>query len=90
MGSIQKSYKVILERKAEKELKKLPKADYQKLRTAIDKLSQDPRGHNTIKLTDFENEYRCRVGNYRILFTIEDKILTVYVIEIINRKDAYR
>ena len=90
MESIRKNYKLILERKVEKQLKSLPKSDYLKVRTALDKLSENPRGYNTIKLTDSDNEYRFRVGNFHILYTIEDKILTVYVFEIVNRKDAYK
>jgi mRNA interferase RelE/StbE len=90
MESTRKSYKIVLERKVEKQLKSLHKADYLRVRTAIDKLSINPRGHNTIKLTDSDNEYRFRIGNFRILYTIEDRILTIYVFEIVNRKDAYR
>ena len=90
MESPQKSYKVVLERKAEKQLKSLPKTDYIKVRTAIDKIAKNPRNHNAIKLTDSDNEYRFRVGNYRILYTIEDQILHVFVFEIVNRKNAYR
>ena len=90
MESTRKSYKIILEHKAEKQLKDLSKADYLKVRIAFDKLSTDPRGHNTIKLTDSDNEYRFRVGNFRILYTIADRILTVYIFEVVNRKDAYR
>ena len=90
MESTRKPYKVVLERKAEKQLKSLSKIDYLKVRNAIDKIAQNPRSHNSIKLTDSDNEYRFRIGNFRILYTIEDRILRVYVFEIINRKDAYR
>ncbi len=90
MESTPKGYTVVLERKVEKQLKSLPKADYLKVRTAIDKLAENPRRHNAIKLTDSDNEYRFRVGSFRILYTIEDRILQVYIIEIVNRRDAYR
>lgn len=90
MKSLPKRYTVILERKAEKQLKHLSKIDYSKVRDAIDKLAENPRNHNTIKLTDTQNEYRYRVGDIRMLFTIEDSILIVYIFEILNHKEAYR
>ena len=90
MESTQKSYKVILEQKAEKQLKSLSKIDYRKVKNAIEKIAQNPRNHNAIKLTDSDNEYRFRVGDIRILYTIEDRVLHVYVFKIGNRKDAYR
>ncbi|MCD6010375.1 MAG: type toxin-antitoxin system mRNA interferase toxin, RelE/StbE family [Flavipsychrobacter sp.] len=90
MESTRKSYKIVIERKAEKQLKSLSKNDYLKIRVAIDKLAENPRGHNSIKLTDTENEYRMRVGDFRVLYTIEDHVLHIYVFEVVNRKDAYR
>jgi len=68
----------------------LSKTDYIKVSKGIEKIALHPRNHNAIKLTDTDNEYRFRVGDFRILYTIEDRILHVYVFEIINRKDAYR
>lgn len=90
MASTHKSYRVVIERKAEKQLKSLSKADYIRVSATIDKIAQNPRSHNSIKLTDSDNEYRYRVGNFRILYTIEDHVLHVYVFEILNRRDAYK
>ncbi len=90
MASVQRTYRVILERKAEKQLRDLTKADFQRVSNAIEKIAQNPRGHNSIKLTDSQNEYRYRAGNLRILYTIEDKVLHVYIFEIVDRRDAYK
>lgn len=90
MASSKKRYKVVVERRAEKQLKSFPKADYIRISAAIDRLAEDPRGHQCIKLTDSDNEYRMRIGNFRILYTIEDSILHVYVFEVVNRRDAYK
>lgn len=90
MESIRKTYKVILDRKVEKQVKTLSKRDFAKVRTALETLSEFPRGQKSIKLTDMENQYRLRVGDFRILYTIEDRILHVYVFDILNRKDAYQ
>ena len=83
-------YKVEISKKALKQLKDLPASQYDKVRRGIYALADNPRGHNSIKLADTENEYRLRVGNYRILYTIEDKILYIFVFEVADRKDAYR
>lgn len=42
------------------------------------------------KLSGFENQYRCRVGNYRILYEVNKKEIVIYIIEILPRKDAYK
>lgn len=84
------NYKIIIEKKAEKEAKIIPHND----RTAIDKkillLSSNPRPRNSKKLTEKEG-YRIRVGNYRILYTVDDEAGTVVIYRIkIKGKGAYR
>jgi len=82
-------YKVELSKKALKQLKELPSSQYTKVRDAVYALADNPRGHNSIKLTDTVNQYRLRIGNYRVLYTIEDNILYIYVFEVTDRKNAY-
>lgn len=84
------TYKIIIERKAQKEADKIP-TNY---RLAIDKtitsLAFNPRPHGSKKLTEKEG-YRIRVGNYRILYTIDDgtKIVVIYRIKI-KGKSIYK
>ncbi|MCB9327365.1 MAG: type II toxin-antitoxin system RelE/ParE family toxin [Lewinellaceae bacterium] len=52
-------------------------------------LKANPRPDGCVKLTGSTNEFRIRVANYRVLYTVEDKILLVQVIRIRNRKDVY-
>lgn len=72
---------VIIERKAGKEAEKIPV----KFRTAIDKailsLASNPRPANSKKITEKEG-YRVRIGDYRVLYTIDDKAKTVVVYRI--------
>jgi len=82
-------YRIEVKRSAEKELRKLPKADVIRILTQIEALADDPRPNGSIKLTNQEN-YRVRVGKYRVLYSIEDDILTVYVVKVGHRKDVYR
>jgi mRNA interferase RelE/StbE len=83
-------YQIIVERKAEKEADKIPV----KYRQAIDKeilaLASNPRPEGSKKLTEKEG-YRFRIGNYRILYTIDDsaKVIVVYRIKI-KGKSTYR
>jgi len=77
------NYTIVIENRAKKEAENIPR----KFRDSIDKTIQslrlDPRPKNAIKLTD-KNGYRVRVGNYRILYSIDDeaKIVAVYRIKI--------
>ena len=59
---------------------------------AIEALSTNPRppGHKKLKGSKFENLYRIRVGDWRILYAIEDDRLLVIILEVIRRDHAYR
>ena len=82
-------YTVIVKKKALKELDAVPKKYYTALRDAIDGLAENPRPAGCKKLIGSDNDYRIRVGTYRILYTIEDNILTITVVKVAHRKDAY-
>jgi len=83
-------YTVIIKKTAQKQILKLPKIYYDKVKTAILELEENPRPHGCIKLTDSENIYRIRVGIYRIVYSIEDEKLIVYIFDVDHRKDVYR
>ena len=83
-------YEIRILKSAVKELAKLPKKEALKVTSRLNKLRKDPRPKGCVKLKSSKNEYRIRSGNYRILYTIEDDILIVYVIKIGNRKDVYK
>ena len=73
-----------------KELKRIPIEQKSRIHSAILKLSEQPRKHGVRKLIQREDIYRFRVGNYRILFQIDDKELLISVLEIKHRKEVYR
>ena len=83
------NYQIIFEAAAAKQLKKLSKPVQQTLRPLIDSLSTNPRPSGCKKLKGRQGEYRIRSGNYRIIYSIEDKALIVRVIKIGHRKSAY-
>lgn len=82
-------YTIIIKRKAEKELLGLQRDDVIKIREVINRLAESPRPHGCKKLSGSLNEYRLRVGDYRILYTINDTIITIYIFKIAHRKEVY-
>ncbi len=83
-------YKIVIERKAEKEAEKIPIKNRPAIDKAILSLVSNPRPHGSKKLTEKEG-YRVRVGNYRILYTIDDVAKTVVIYRIkIKGKTIYK
>lgn len=65
------------------------KADRQRIAQRISSLADNPRPPGCQKLSGRER-YRIRQGNYRILYTIEDSQLVVFIIRVGHRKEVYR
>lgn len=82
-------YSVLIAKSAEKELSKLPVQAILQLREVILALADDPRPPGCKKLKGTKNLYRVRKGDYRIIYDIEDQILTVEVLHVGDRKDVY-
>ena len=82
-------YRIEIKSSAVKEIKKLPTSDLKKVLAKIESLAENPRPHDSVKLSG-EEKYRIRSGDYRILYMIEDAVLVVYVVKIGHRKDIYK
>ncbi|MDR2763839.1 MAG: type II toxin-antitoxin system RelE/ParE family toxin [Tannerella sp.] len=83
-------YKVILSDKVQKSMKIIPNDYLVKIHKKLASLSFDPRPFGSIKLSGSKNAYRIRTGVYRIVYTIQDDILTVEVIKIDHRNSVYK
>lgn len=83
------SYKLNFKQSVAKDIRNIPKKDVQKIWKKISQLSIDPRPTNSEKLTN-DSKYRLRVGNYRVLYLIEDRIITITIIKIAHRKEVYK
>ncbi|MDR0847870.1 MAG: type II toxin-antitoxin system RelE/ParE family toxin [Propionibacteriaceae bacterium] len=83
------TYTVEYKRSAEKTLAKLPKATAKKIRAAADALAEEPRPAGVKKLVGAD-DWRIRVGDYRVIYTIQDRKLIVEVVKIGHRSDIYR
>ncbi len=81
-------YKLIFRPSVWKDLDIVPKADVRRILKKIDSLAEEPRPLGSTKLSGQE-AYRIRQGNYRIIYTIEDKNLVIVVVKIGHRRDVY-
>lgn len=90
------SYKIQIIPSAEKEIRKLPANVQDRVFDKIEFLSQNPRPNGVKKLKkfdmislDFADYYRIRVGDYRIIYAIEDDIITITIARVGHRGDIY-
>jgi mRNA interferase RelE/StbE len=77
-------------RRAVKAIARLPRAEQQRIRAVVDLLAESPRPPGRIALSGEENTYRVRVGDYRVLYEVNDRVLLVHVIRVGHRRDVYR
>jgi len=83
-------YTIRIHKHALKELELLSVKINRQISAAIDKLADNPRPHGCKKLKgEYEYMWRIRIGDYRILYTIEDKIKIVEIRKVGNRKNIY-
>ena len=82
-------YKIEIKRSAFKEIERLPRKDIYIVTSRIEALAANPRPHDCKKLSAQE-KYRIRCGDYRILYSTEDKILTIFVVKVGHRRDIYK
>ncbi len=84
------TYEIIIKPSVEKAFAKLPKNQQSKILSALELLAENPRPQGTKKLKSTLELYRYRVGDYRIIYSIEDNILTVNIVKIGHRSDVYK
>ena len=82
-------YKIDIKKSAVKEIEHLPRRDIRDILDKIFSLAENPRPHDSKKLSGQE-KYRVRCGDYRILYSIEDAILIIFVVKVGHRRDVYR
>jgi mRNA interferase RelE/StbE len=82
-------YEVYFKESVEKDFRAIPKKDLKKILQRIESLSSEPRPPGCEKLTGRER-YRVRQGRYRIVYSIQDVKLTVWIVKVGQRKDIYR
>ena len=84
------TYTVIVEASVRKSLRRLPEQVRDRLNSRILALADDPRPSGCLKMEGKDNEWRIRVGDYRIIYSIQDMLLLVRVLEAGPRRDIYK
>jgi len=82
-------YAVTILRRAQKEISQLPTEVYERVRDAIRDLAQEPRPSGCRKLTARDG-WRVSIGDYRVIYEIDDTQQLVTVLHVGHRRDVYR
>ena len=90
MSNSAKKWQVIITRQAERRMKRLPKPFIKRLQLAIKSLGDDPRPVGYKKMVEYDDLYRIRVGDWRVIYAIEDDRLLVLIVTVGPRGSVYR
>ena len=83
-------YRVVVERSAEKDLRRLPFRVRSTIADALRDLANHPRPAGCRKLSGTKHDWRIRVGDYRVIYEIADAAAVVRIYRIRHRKEVYR
>ena len=75
---------------ASRQIRKLDRNTQKRVLARIEKLEEDPRPRDASKLQSPEELYRVRVGDFRIVYQVEDDRLLVLIVRVGNRREIYR
>lgn len=84
------SYTIIVTKSMQKELENLPNDIKDRIYTKISQLSENPRPDGVTKLKGYENEYRVRIGDYRVRYEVLDEDKTVLLMQCKHRREVYK
>ncbi len=84
------TYRIELTKTAERDLLAVPKPVLKRLDACILGLADDPLPPGVKKLKNSDGLYRVRISDYRVIYRIEQEILTVLVVKIGHRREVYR
>ena len=83
-------YEVEISRTAERQLRKLPRADQARVARVMLALADNPFPRGTRKLSGYDDVFRVRAGRHRILYSVSERALIIVVLKVGHRKDVYR
>lgn len=89
MGS-DPSYRIELKPSVVREMTRLQPRDRRRVAGAIDALAIEPRPHGVEKLKGVDDLWRVRVGDFRVIYTVQDDRLLILVVRVGNRREIYR
>ncbi|MBE9187295.1 type II toxin-antitoxin system RelE/ParE family toxin [Microcoleus sp. LEGE 07076] len=82
-------YQVIIQQSTQKQLRLVPVEICNRLDIRINALANDPRPAGCIKLKGQQNRWRIRVGDYRVIYTINDTTFTIFILKVAHRREVY-
>jgi mRNA interferase RelE/StbE len=83
-------YQLIVKPGAQREIEGLDRPMQRRVAEALARIEQNPRGQDTVKLTGTKATYRKRVGQWRIVYEIQDDTHSIFVTLVAHRRDVYR
>jgi len=83
-------YEVYLERAAERDLRHLSSEEFHRVIPRIKALSENPRPSGCRKITGSKNDWRIRIGDYRVIYEIDEDAKVVRIMRVRHRREVYR
>jgi mRNA interferase RelE/StbE len=83
-------YEVLLERRAEGDLKALPAEVFHRIIPRLKALAENPKPPGSRKIAGSKSDWRIRIGDYRVIYEIAEQAKAVKVMRVKHRKEAYR
>jgi mRNA interferase RelE/StbE len=84
------TYEIIITKSIQKQLDNLPHNIQERVYEKIAQLAEEPRPDGVVKLKGYDNEYRIRIGDYRLVYEIQDEQLIVLLLQCKHRRDVYK
>lgn len=82
-------YKLVFSASAKKELLSLPNTIAARILAKIELLAELPRPSGAKKLVGYKHFWRIRIGDYRVIYSIDEKQITIDILRIAHRKEVY-
>lgn len=83
-------YEVLLERRAERDLKRPEAKEFHGIIREIKTLAENPRPSGCRKIVGSDRDWRIRVGDYRVIYELDENAKVVRVMRVRHRREAYR
>ena len=83
-------YDIYIEKAAERDLKKLSAADFERIIPYLKSLAEDARPPGSRKISGTEHDWRIRVGTYRVIYELNEKEKIVSILRVRHRREVYR
>lgn len=84
------THSVIISKSVQKQVQRLPQPTQKRVQDKLVALKTEPRPSGALKLKGYENQYRLRIGDYRIRYEVDDETLVIKILQCKHRRDVYK